>query len=218
MMKSRDLAGSARGQATPTQRAYLDYIQKYLELHREAPSEADMAGFFRVSPPAVHRMVVVLAEKGIITRVPGQARSIRIVDSGSGAKTRPPPRKPADFISEPIDPEITPLVMALRADPVVVTKGSCWGHRRKPAYIDLAVEGIDGLRRFVERLNLIDRRVKSEALFVVELNWSEEVVTACAFDVFPSWIMLSWHIEGTGPKRSPSAALLDRIAKLYVGR
>jgi len=172
----------------------------------------------RVSPPAVHRMVLALAEKGLITRVPGQARSIRIVEPGSGAKTRPPPRKPADFISEPIDPEITPLVMALRADPVVVTKGSCWGHRRKPAYIDLAVEGMAGLRHFVERLNVIDRKVRSEALFVVELNWSEEVVTACAFDIFPNWIMLSWTIEGTGPKRSPSAALLARIAKLYVGR
>jgi hypothetical protein len=216
--KSRDRDHGTSGPITPTQRAYLDYIQKYLELHRKAPSEADMVDFFRVSPPAVHRMVLALAEKGLITRVPGQARSIRIVEPGSGAKTRSPPRKPADFISEPIDPEITPLVMALRADPVVVTKGSCWGHRRKPAYIDLAVEGMAGLRHFVERLNRIDRKVKNESLFVVELNWSEEVITACAFDIFPNWIMLNWTIEGAGPKRSPPAALLARIAKLYGGR
>ena len=142
--KSRDRDHGTSGPITPTQRAYLDYIQKYLELHRKAPSEADMVDFFRVSPPAVHRMVLALAEKGLITRVTGQVRSIRIVELGSGAKTRPPPRKPADFITEPLDPEITPLVMALRANPRVVTKGSCWGHRRKPAYIDLAVEGFDG--------------------------------------------------------------------------
>jgi repressor LexA len=216
--KSREGDCATTGRITPTQRAYLDYVQKYLELHRKAPSEADMVDFFRVSPPAVHRMVVALEEKGAISRVPGQARSIRIVEPQSGGKTKSPPRKPANFISEPLDPEITPLVMALRADPVVVTKGSCWGHRRKPAYIDLAVEGLDGLRHFVERLNMIDRKVRSESLFVVQLNWGDELITACAFDIFPNWIMLNWTIEGTGKKRSPSAALLATIAKLYVGR
>jgi hypothetical protein len=97
----------------------------------------------------------------------------------------------------------------------VATKGSCWGHGKKPAYIDLAVEGIAGLRAFVERLNIVDRAVRKECFFDVILNFSEEVVTACAFDIFPNWIMLSWRIEGGGRGRSPSAALLAKIAKRY---
>jgi hypothetical protein len=60
-----------------------------------------------------------------------------------------------------------------------------WGHGKKSAYIDLAVEGMAGLRAFADRLNLVDRRIRDEAFFDVSLNWSEEVVTSCAFDLFP---------------------------------
>jgi hypothetical protein len=74
---------------------------------------------------------------------------------------------------------------------------------------------IAGLRAFVERLNVVDRAVRKECFFDVILNFSEEVVTACAFDIFPNWIMLSWRIEGGGRGRSPSAALLAKIAKRY---
>ena len=92
---------------------------------------------------------------------------------------------------------------------------SCWGHGTKPAYVDLAVEGTEGLRVFVERINVADRRIRPEGLIDVTLNWSEEVVTACAFDLFPNWIMLSWRIEGIGRGRSPSAALLAKVARAY---
>jgi repressor LexA len=64
---------------TPKQRAYLDFIRKYVELHRRAPSEHEMQAFFKVSPPAVHQMIVTLEKKGFIAREPGKARSIRLV-------------------------------------------------------------------------------------------------------------------------------------------
>jgi repressor LexA len=35
--------------------------------------------FFRVTPPAVHRMIVTLHEHGLIERVPGQPRSITLL-------------------------------------------------------------------------------------------------------------------------------------------
>ena len=89
------------------------------------------------------------------------------------------------------------------------------GARQEGGVHDLAVEGLAGLRAFVERLNLVDRRVRDEALFDVSLNWSEEVVTACAFNIFPSWIMLSWRIEGPGRGGSPSADLLAKVARAY---
>ena len=207
---------------TPTQLAYLDFIRKYRDVHRRAPAEHEMQSFFGTTPPAVHNMVLTLERRGFITRQPGIARSIQIVAGSDAAAVAddvendwPPPRPP-DHITDPIDEPILPLVGALRVDPRILTKWSCWGHGKKPAYIDLAVEGTEGLRVLVERLNLVDRRFRDEALFDVSLNWSAEVATACAFDIFPDWVMLSWRIEGRGRGGSPSADLLNRIAEAYT--
>ena len=66
---------------TPLQGQYLAFIDAYTKIHRVAPAEADMQRFFRVSPPAVHRMVLALEERGLLERTPGQARSIRLLVS-----------------------------------------------------------------------------------------------------------------------------------------
>jgi len=64
---------------TPLQGQYLAFIRAYTLIHREPPAEADMRRFFRVTPPSVHRMVVTLAERGLIERTPGDARSLRVL-------------------------------------------------------------------------------------------------------------------------------------------
>jgi repressor LexA len=64
---------------TELQGQYLAFIEAYAALHGVAPAEADMQRFFRVTPPTVHRMVLALEERGLIERVPGQARSIRLL-------------------------------------------------------------------------------------------------------------------------------------------
>ena len=38
-----------------------------------------MQTYFRVSPPTVHQMVLTLEKRGFIARMPGQARSIRLL-------------------------------------------------------------------------------------------------------------------------------------------
>jgi repressor LexA len=58
---------------------YLAFIEAYTTLHGVAPAEADMQRFFRVTPPAVHRMVLALERRGFIRRVGGEARSIRLL-------------------------------------------------------------------------------------------------------------------------------------------
>jgi len=58
---------------------YLAFIRTYTLIHREAPAEADMQRFFGVTPPSVHNMVLTLAERGLIERVPGKARSLRVL-------------------------------------------------------------------------------------------------------------------------------------------
>ena len=63
---------------TPTQGQYLAFIQHYTVLHGRAPAEADMQRYFRTSPPAVHQMVLALEKRGLITRTPGQARSVAL--------------------------------------------------------------------------------------------------------------------------------------------
>lgn len=66
---------------TATQGQYLAFIHAYTVLHRRAPAETDFQTFFRVTPPTVHRMVVTLHARGLITRVPGQPRSITLLVS-----------------------------------------------------------------------------------------------------------------------------------------
>jgi DNA-binding MarR family transcriptional regulator len=68
-----------RGRFTLLQGQYLAFIRAYTLIHREPPAEADMRRFFRVTPPSVHRMVLTLAQRGLIERTPGQARSLRVL-------------------------------------------------------------------------------------------------------------------------------------------
>lgn len=45
----------------------------------QAPSEAELQQYFRVSPPSVHQMILTLEARGLIERTPGQARSIHLL-------------------------------------------------------------------------------------------------------------------------------------------
>ena len=64
---------------TQRQGQFLAFIHYYTLLNRRPPAEADMQAYFRVSAPSIHQMVLTLDQKGWITRVPGQARSIRLL-------------------------------------------------------------------------------------------------------------------------------------------
>jgi DNA-binding MarR family transcriptional regulator len=70
---------ASRPPYTHKQGQYLAFIHCYQKLHRRAPAETDLQQYFRVSPPSVHDMILRLEEQGLIARVPGQARSIRIL-------------------------------------------------------------------------------------------------------------------------------------------
>ncbi|MGI8741897.1 MAG: LexA family protein [Bryobacteraceae bacterium] len=69
----------ARKPYTQKQGQYLAFIYHYTKLHSQAPSEADMQRYFRVTPPSVHQMVLTLEANGLIDRTPWQARSIRLL-------------------------------------------------------------------------------------------------------------------------------------------
>ena len=58
---------------------YLAFIYNYTKIHGRSPAEAEMQRYFKVTPPTVHQMILKLEENGLISRVPGQARSIRLL-------------------------------------------------------------------------------------------------------------------------------------------
>jgi len=64
---------------THLQGQYLAFIHTYSKVSGMAPAEADMQRYFRVTPPAVHRMVLALEERGLLQRTPGKGRSVRLL-------------------------------------------------------------------------------------------------------------------------------------------
>ena len=64
---------------THKQGQYLAFIYYYTKIHRVPPAEADMQRFFRTTPPSVHQMIIRLEELGLISRVPGVARTIKVL-------------------------------------------------------------------------------------------------------------------------------------------
>lgn len=64
---------------TVKQGQYLAFIYNYTKIHGRPPAESDMERYFGVSPPAVHEMIKTLERNGLIERIPGQARSIRLL-------------------------------------------------------------------------------------------------------------------------------------------
>jgi Mn-dependent DtxR family transcriptional regulator len=63
---------------TPTQGQYLAFIYYYTKLNGVPPAEADFQRYFKVSPPSVHQMILILEKRGFIERTPGMGRSIRL--------------------------------------------------------------------------------------------------------------------------------------------
>jgi repressor LexA len=63
---------------TYKQGRHLTYIYYYTKLYGRPPAEAEMQRYFNVSPPSEHHMILTLEKNGLVTRVPGVPRSIRL--------------------------------------------------------------------------------------------------------------------------------------------
>ena len=64
---------------TDRQGQYLAFIHAYIQVNGRAPAEANLQHYFGVTAPSVHQMILTLARKGFIRRVPNQARSIELL-------------------------------------------------------------------------------------------------------------------------------------------
>ncbi len=66
---------------TSRQGQYLAFIYYYTKINGRSPAERDMQNYFKVTPPAVHNMVLELEKRELISRVPRQPRSIKLLVS-----------------------------------------------------------------------------------------------------------------------------------------
>ena len=64
---------------TKKQGQHLAFIHHCKRVHNCPPAETDIQAFFGVTPPTVHQMIVRLEEKGLIKRIPRQARTIEVL-------------------------------------------------------------------------------------------------------------------------------------------
>lgn len=91
---------------TSTQGRYLAFIDTYTRLHGYPPAESEIAKAMCVSPPSVNQMVKTLERKGLISRQPGEARSIEIlvpdeeipIWGSRKPKRRPPSPRPGTWV------------------------------------------------------------------------------------------------------------------------
>ena len=65
-------------QFTPLQGQYLSFIYNYTKINGIPPAEKDLQRYFQVTPPTVHQMVVKLHKLDLISREPGQARTLKV--------------------------------------------------------------------------------------------------------------------------------------------
>lgn len=63
---------------TRRQGQYLAFIHQYRQLHRRGPDEADLAGYFGVTPQSARQTLVKLESLGLITRDAGVPRSAKV--------------------------------------------------------------------------------------------------------------------------------------------
>jgi repressor LexA len=65
---------------TPRQREVYDFLSRFIDAHRHAPTIAEIRGHFGLSSPAsVHQLLSALETEGLIKRVPHASRGIEIV-------------------------------------------------------------------------------------------------------------------------------------------
>ncbi len=64
---------------TPRQGQFLAFINAYTKLNGRPPAEADMERHFRVRPPTIHAMILLLEKKKLIAREQGVSRSMRVL-------------------------------------------------------------------------------------------------------------------------------------------
>lgn len=103
---------------TDRQREYLTFIYRYTQKFGVAPSFQDIGIHFGTTQPSVNNMIKTLCARGLLSRLPGVARSLRVLVPGSlltGGEFGPPPRKSSAASTTAIPSTVDVAVMAATA-------------------------------------------------------------------------------------------------------
>jgi hypothetical protein len=76
---------------TPRQAEYLDFIRAFTKRWGVPPSFEEIGQHFMTTPPSVNSMIKLLDARGFLTRIPGQARTLRVIIPEEAQ----PPAKPS---------------------------------------------------------------------------------------------------------------------------
>jgi SOS-response transcriptional repressor LexA len=64
---------------TARQGEYLTFIHRYTQMFGVAPSFEEIGTHFGTTPPSVNNMIKTLCARGLLSRLPGVARSLRVL-------------------------------------------------------------------------------------------------------------------------------------------
>lgn len=70
---------TSRSHPTARQREYLVFIKAFTDRWGVPPSFEEISRHFQTTPPSVNSMVKTLVARGFLSRVPGAARTLRVV-------------------------------------------------------------------------------------------------------------------------------------------
>ena len=85
-------AGDSHPKFTPRQGQYLAFIHVYTLVNERPPAQADIQRFFRLTPPSVYQMLLMLERDGLISRRPGVPRSLVVLVDRALLPALEPPR------------------------------------------------------------------------------------------------------------------------------
>jgi len=147
---------------TARQGEYLAFIHHFILKNGLSPSFEEIAAHFGTSPPSVNGMIKTLERRGLLSRIPGVARSLRVLaqsallpDSDFGSRARREARRPEGAVVSPVDIGVAAAIAVLD----VVMPAHPAGHR--PA--ELVLEAARAVQAGLTRAGLVQEEARDAA-------------------------------------------------------
>jgi repressor LexA len=102
---------------TARQRQVFEFINRYLEVHKQPPTIAEIGRHFKMSSPAsVHNIISTLEREGLIRRIPNVSRGIEIVRQETGNESYEIPLLGRVAAGQPIEAILSHETIAVPRD------------------------------------------------------------------------------------------------------
>lgn len=102
---------------TPRQKEVYDFLCRYIEMHRYAPTIAELQSHLGLSSPAsVHQLLTALEDEGLITRVKHASRGIELVRQADNEHAPEIPLLGMVAAGRPIEAILSNEVLSVPAD------------------------------------------------------------------------------------------------------